>query len=639
MIENRKTAVTYQGDGNTSVFPFSFAVTDANSVRVSIYDKETDVSTELTRDYFVDTAAHVVHYPGYAPGESVDAHAQPPKLPRGKNITIYRITPIDQLTDLGNKYPLPYIETMADKLTAILQEHDEMFGRTVTLPAGDPKTPEQRLTDLQAYVLDAKNAASAADQSARSAGDSKAFVASSASSAAQSAAASEASRQASAVSESNIKNMQVDVHATQSHVDEVKTAIDGVAAQAKADRLTASDAALQAQNSAETSVQSAAASEASAKRAEAAARFDGVVKSENLAEKSVRRKHLHPDAYESPALTGTPTAPTAGRGTNNGQIASTAFVAQAIAALVNSAPGALDTLQELAAALGNDANFAATVTNALAGKLGKTETAARATELIGWSLERNRAYSVGDVAYHRSLPSWARLECVKAGTTGSNANVFSKNVKAGQYIIDGGVRWIVDDVRDCNRVGSVTGALYLPDGYIKANGATVNRADYPRLVTLANKYNLWTSDSTGRDLGLFGRADGSTTMVLPNWIDRMLQFSDCNNGTEYGWTVKAGLPNIEGYITSTSGYGLWWGADGGVEENQKEDYNPSNSAIQLTNEVRRGHKADSSPYPATKNPAVNNNTIRFNAALNNPIYGRSNTVQPAAIQLFPIIKY
>ncbi len=89
-------------------------------------------------------------------------------------------------------------------------------------------------------------------------------------------------------------------------------------------------------------------------------------------EKSVRKKHLHPDTYESPALTGTPTVPTAGKGTNNGQIASTAFVSQAIAALVNSAPGALDTLQELAQALGNDANFAATITNALANKVSKS---------------------------------------------------------------------------------------------------------------------------------------------------------------------------------------------------------------------------------------------------------------------------
>ncbi len=71
----------------------------------------------------------------------------------------------------------------------------------------------------------------------------------------------------------------------------------------------------------------------------------------------------------SPALTGTPTAPTAAAGTNTTQLATTAFVAAAVSALINGAPGALDTLNELAAALGSDANFSTTVTNALAGKL------------------------------------------------------------------------------------------------------------------------------------------------------------------------------------------------------------------------------------------------------------------------------
>lgn len=71
---------------------------------------------------------------------------------------------------------------------------------------------------------------------------------------------------------------------------------------------------------------------------------------------------------DSPALTGTPTAPTAAPGSNTQQIATTAFVAAAVAALIASAPGALNTLDELAAALGDDANFAATVTTALAGK-------------------------------------------------------------------------------------------------------------------------------------------------------------------------------------------------------------------------------------------------------------------------------
>lgn len=70
----------------------------------------------------------------------------------------------------------------------------------------------------------------------------------------------------------------------------------------------------------------------------------------------------------SPALTGTPTAPTATLGTNTTQIATTAFVKAEVDAVIASAPGALNTLDELAAALGDDANFATTVTNSLAAK-------------------------------------------------------------------------------------------------------------------------------------------------------------------------------------------------------------------------------------------------------------------------------
>lgn len=71
---------------------------------------------------------------------------------------------------------------------------------------------------------------------------------------------------------------------------------------------------------------------------------------------------------ESPNFTGMPTAPTAAPGANTTQLANTTFVQAAIAALVASSPAALDTLNELAAALGDDPNFAATMTNALAAK-------------------------------------------------------------------------------------------------------------------------------------------------------------------------------------------------------------------------------------------------------------------------------
>lgn len=71
----------------------------------------------------------------------------------------------------------------------------------------------------------------------------------------------------------------------------------------------------------------------------------------------------------SPNFTGSPTAPTPASGDNSAKLATTAFVKTAIAALVASAPGVLDTLDELAAALGDDANFASTVTSALAARL------------------------------------------------------------------------------------------------------------------------------------------------------------------------------------------------------------------------------------------------------------------------------
>jgi hypothetical protein len=70
----------------------------------------------------------------------------------------------------------------------------------------------------------------------------------------------------------------------------------------------------------------------------------------------------------SPALSGVPTAPTATAATNTTQIATTAFVRTEISNLVDSAPGALDTLNELAAAINDDANFATTITTALSGK-------------------------------------------------------------------------------------------------------------------------------------------------------------------------------------------------------------------------------------------------------------------------------
>lgn len=75
----------------------------------------------------------------------------------------------------------------------------------------------------------------------------------------------------------------------------------------------------------------------------------------------------------SPVFTGIPTAPTAAAGTNNTQIATTEFVKTAIAALVGSAPAALDTLEELARALAGDANLKATLLAEIGKKANATD--------------------------------------------------------------------------------------------------------------------------------------------------------------------------------------------------------------------------------------------------------------------------
>lgn len=128
---------------------------------------------------------------------------------------------------------------------------------------------------------------------------------------------------------------------------------------------------------------------------------------------------------ESPALTGRPTAPTAEGKDSSTQIANTAFVQAAIAALVGSSPEALDTLNELAAALGNDPNFATTVTNSLAGKMDKSANGSDIENvsvfLQNLGLGEGSALPVGvPVPYPLAVPPAGWMKC-----NGSSFNLTS----------------------------------------------------------------------------------------------------------------------------------------------------------------------------------------------------------------------
>ena len=136
---------------------------------------------------------------------------------------------------------------------------------------------------------------------------------------------------------------------------------------------------------------------------------------------------------KSLAVTGTSAAPTAPTGDSSKTIANTEFVQTAVSGLVGAAPETLDTLNELATALGNDPNFATTVSNQIGKKANQSDLAAVSTKVDKKAnqaaleetasftnrLQRKKAYKVGDIVYSAKLPSWAYLECTQAGTTGN----------------------------------------------------------------------------------------------------------------------------------------------------------------------------------------------------------------------------
>lgn len=194
----------------------------------------------------------------------------------------------------------------------------------------------------------------------------------------------------------------------------------------------------------------------------------------------------------SPALTGTPTTPTAPQGTNSTQIASTAFVMAAIAALVDSSPDALNTLNELATALGNDPNFATTMTNALAGKQPKDATLTALAELAT-SADKLPYFTGADRAALTALTSVGRAILGKTSTQGVLDYL---GLGEGSALPVGvPVPW-----------PSATP----PTGWLKCNGAAFSAEEYPvlakayptnKLPDLRGEFIRGWDDSRGIDTG------------------------------------------------------------------------------------------------------------------------------------------
>lgn len=131
----------------------------------------------------------------------------------------------------------------------------------------------------------------------------------------------------------------------------------------------------------------------------------------------------------SPTFTGSPKAPTAAAGDSSTLLATTAFVQAALAALAGGAPAALDTLKELADALGGDANFSTTVLNRLAGKMDIAKNGADIADVSAFL----KNLGLGEAAKRDVGTGASQLPDMSSFTKSTQSGVFSAKMIAGNF--------------------------------------------------------------------------------------------------------------------------------------------------------------------------------------------------------------
>ena len=247
------------------------------------------------------------------------------------------------------------------------------------------------------------------------------------------------------------------------------------------------------------------------------------------------------------------------------KIATTAFVGQAVTNLIDSSPSALNTLNELAAALGDDANFSTTVTNSIATKL----------PLAGGQITGNITCSGSQTFDGRDLSvDGAKLDGIEAGATGDQT---ASEILTLLKTVDGSGSGLDADTLDglnlsssasSNTVVQRNSSGYIYANYINTTDNAVTSAvsglickqsgngDFHRTAnaasvrTFLNVENGATGDQTAAEIrALVNAAVDSNvfTNALKNKLDG----------------IAAGATNVTNTNQLTNGAGFITSADGG----------------------------------------------------------------------------
>ena len=163
---------------------------------------------------------------------------------------------------------------------------------------------------------------------------------------------------------------------------------------------------------------------------------------------------------------------------NSTKIATTAYVDTAVTNLVDSAPGTLNTLNELAAALGDDANFSTSVTNSLATKVGLTATTGAANMPAGTTAQRPGSPAAGQFRYNSTLSqfegytsSWGAIG--GGGTNTFTTDIFTANGSATAFTLT----QAVSSPNDC--IVHIDGIYQTPTDAYTVSGTTLTFSSAP----------------------------------------------------------------------------------------------------------------------------------------------------------------
>jgi hypothetical protein len=242
----------------------------------------------------------------------------------------------------------------------------------------------------------------------------------------------------------------------------------------------------------------------------------------------------------SPALTGTPTAPTATAGTSTTQVATTAFVGTAVSNLVASAPAALDTLNELATALGNDAAFSTTVTNSIATKL----PLAGGTMSGAIAMGTNKITGMGTPTVSTDAATKGYVDTVTVAPSNLIGPITSVGAATSIASQTGtGTKFVVDT--SPTLVTPVLGV---------ATATSINGTSIPStktLVVTTDKLSALAATTSAELAGVISDETGSGALVFGT-------SPTIANPTVTGTFTAGGSAGTNGYVLSTTGTGIQW---------------------------------------------------------------------------------